>query len=183
MIKFMLCLFIYLCTVLVPSPVSAHPHIFITPQAHFAFRGPVFDFFSVSWHFDDMSTMELIGPAAHSASSLSPSDKSAIFRMEGFPRPAKLSGYCYVEIDGAPVTLPPPAVTDLAVSQGKLVYSFTIGVYRPVNSTVKIWFADSTNFIAFSTAAGFYTTSDVKGKTPGFTLTSENFTEKINITY
>lgn len=165
------------------ATTSAHPHVFITPRAHFAFSGTIFTFFSVRWYFDDMSTLEFVGPEAMNATvSLSAAQQKEILTLEGFPRPAYLTNYFHVEIDGSAVAVFAPAAVSLTVDEGRLVYSFTIGVYRPVKNAVKIWFNDRSNFIAYETSSGFFTTSQTKGPAPALTILTEQYLDRINIT-
>lgn len=181
--KLILCLLIMIGILSGSVTASAHPHIFITPRAHFSFDDTIFTFFSVRWYFDDMSTMEFAGPEAMNATlSLSTAQQKDILTLEGFPRPAQLVNYFQVEIDGSPVNVFAPAAVSLTVDQGRLVYSFTIGVYRPVKKAVKIWFYDRSNFIAYETGSGFFTTSQLKGPVPSLTILTEQYIDKIHIT-
>ncbi|MCM0761078.1 DUF1007 family protein [Sporomusa sphaeroides DSM 2875] len=180
--KFILCLLIMIGILSESITASAHPHIFVTPRAHFAFSGTIFTFFSVRWYFDDMSTMEFVGPETLNATlSLSTSQQKEILTLEGFPRPAQLANYFRVEIDGLAVDVLAPAAVSLTVDQGQLVYSFTIGVYHPVKKAVKVWFNDRSNFIAYQTSSGFFTTSQLKGPIPSLTILTEQYIDKINI--
>lgn len=65
--KLILCLLIMIGILSGSVTASAHPHIFITPRAHFSFDDTIFTFFSVRWYFDAMSTMEFAGPEAMNA--------------------------------------------------------------------------------------------------------------------
>ena len=180
--KLMLCLFVSIGLLSGSDTCLAHPHIFIIPRAHFAFSDTIFTFFSVRWYFDDMSTIEFVGPEAMTATlSLSASQQKEILTLEGFPRPAQLSNYFRVEIDGSAVDVFAPAAVSLTVDQGRLVYSFTIGVYRPVKKVVKIWFNDRSSFIAYQTSSGFFTTSQLKGPAPSLTILSEQYVDRITI--
>ena len=162
--KLTLCLLIMIGIMSRNSTASAHPHVFITPRAHFAFSDTIFTFFSVRWYFDDMSTMEFVGPEAMNATlSLSTSQQKEILTLEGFPRPSRLANYFRVEIDGSTVDVFAPTAVSLTVDEGRLVYLFTIGVYRPVKKVVKIWFHDPAALIAYKTSSGFFTTSQTKG--------------------
>lgn len=162
---------------------SAHPHVFITPRAHFAFSDTIFTFFSVRWYFDTMSTMEFVGPEAMNATfSLNASQQKDILTLEGFPRPAQLANYFQVEIDGSPVSVFAPADISLNVAEGQLVYAFTIGVYCPVKKTVKIWFNDRSGFIAYETSSGFFTTSQSNGPAPSLIIRTEKYIDQIKIT-
>lgn len=162
---------------------SAHPHIFITPRAHFAFCDTIFTFFSVRWYFDDMSTLELVGTEAMNATfALTAVQQSDLLTIEEFPRPVQLTNYVHVEIDGAAVAVFAPAAVSLAVDEGRLMYAFTIGVYRPVKKSVKIWFSDRSNFIAYETKSGFFTTSQSKGPVPSLSILTEQYIDRINIT-
>ncbi|MDU4960445.1 MAG: DUF1007 family protein [Sporomusaceae bacterium] len=161
---------------------SAHPHIFITPRAHFAFSGKICTFFSVRWHFDAMSTLELVGTEAiNTTLALNGSQQKEILALEGFPRPEQLHHYIQVEIDGSKAAVLAPAAVSLAVNEGRLVYAFTIGVYRPVKETIKIWFNDPSSFIAYETNAGFFTVSQTAGSLPSLRCTHEQYSDRINI--
>lgn len=183
MLKLILFLFLSVTILSGSNLCVAHPHVFITPRAHFAFSDTIFTFFSTRWYFDDMSTMEFAGPEAMNATlTLNASQQKDILTLEGFPRPAQLATYCHVEIDGSPVKLSSPADVSLTVDEGRLIYSFTIGVYHPVNKTVKIWFSDPSNFIAYETSSGFFTTSQTRGPDPALTILTEQYTDRITIT-
>ena len=164
------------------TPVFGHPHVFISPQVHFSFSGDTLSYFNVTWYFDDMSTMDIVGPHAINATlSLSSSEQKEILSLEGLPGPSRMGSFCYLEIDGSLVTLSSPKDISLSVNKGRLVYTFTYDVHRTVSRTAKLWFFDRSNFIAFDTKSGYYTISRPAGSQPMLSIRPENYVERILI--
>ena len=171
-----------ICLLAASSPVIAHPHIFVTPTAHFSFSDKIFNFFSVKWYFDDISTEGFLGSQPPNSSyTLNDTEQSGLLKLSGYPSLTFLSGYCYVEIDGSKEKLSTPADVKFTVENGRLVYSFTYGVYRSVNKTAKIWFDDREYNIAFDTPAGNYTVSQSSNPQPTIALREERYIDKIII--
>lgn len=159
---------------------TAHPHVFIKPRAHFAFEQGVFSFFSVRWYFDNMSTLEFVGPRAMGlTTTLSDSEQQEILELEGFPRPKQLNRYFHVMVDDKLLTDLKPAAISLSVEEGRLVYAFTVGVYRPLTK-VRIWFHDQSNFIAYDTRDGYFTTSERQQPDPDWHIvTNDNIDQLV----
>lgn len=184
MINFFFRGLLFLLFFFVASTVTAHPHAFITPQVQFSFSGDTLNSLAVSWEFDDMTTIGLVGDqAVTAAAELSPLEQKEIQSLEGFPAPKYLRQFCYIEIDETVIELPVPQSVNLTVNKGRLVYSFAVDIKQAVKKSLKVWFHDRTVLIAFSTAAGQYTVLQSAGEKPAIRIVNESGMDKIAISF
>lgn len=141
-----------------PSPVSAHPHVFIEGSVDFliddrrALTG-----LSITWRYDPFETLytlSSIGIVPLPDGTLTPKDRERLIRNES-DWPDDFDGASHLSIAGTSVELSHPVDLDADLEDGRLVVRFRRVLAEPAplpHRAAEVAFYERTYFYAFSVA-------------------------------
>lgn len=172
-----------LCSFIFTLPVSAHPHVFITPKATIVISNHAVSQINVEWDFDDMSSALFKESGG--------SDSAAIWNLV-FPQmqllvngsQAPRSGYyTYLEIDGKPYPNLTPAYFQTTFVDGILQCRFTLFINQPINHSVTLWFDDPTIYNQFDMDPGNFQIDNQSAQPVSLEQRSESGVDKIYVSF
>ncbi|TCG05902.1 ABC transporter substrate-binding protein [Paraburkholderia steynii] len=118
--------------ILCASAATAHPHVWITYTAKIHMRGATITGITETWHFTEGFPVMLIGiDHLPPGGPLGPA-QTGIFRQQAFSSLAPADYFSHLLVDGEPQHFAEPADFRVSVENGRIEYTFTLPLAKPV---------------------------------------------------
>jgi ABC-type uncharacterized transport system substrate-binding protein len=118
---------------LVSGTASAHPHVWIRYTAQVKMQGTRVIAIAEVWRFSEGFPVQLVGIDALPDNGPLDSKQTAIFREQAFSSLAGTQYFSHLFADGEALTLGDPIGFRVSVDHGKLVYTFTLPLRKPID--------------------------------------------------
>ena len=171
-------------TILFITPhAQAHPHVFITPKATLITNDHFVSQINVEWEFDAMSSSLFL----ESVSSNTAEIWNLVFPetqlLANGGQTARTGYYAYIEIDGRVINdlIPTDFTADFA--DGILRCRFTLNINQTVGNAMKLGFSDPTTYNDFDIQRGNFQILAQSGATPVLEKKTENYVDKILLSW
>lgn len=117
----------------VSGVAAAHPHVWIRFSAHVQMQGTSVVSIAQSWRFSEGFPVQLVGIDTLPDNGPLDAKQTAIFREQAFSSLAGAQYFSHLFVDGDAQRLGDPANFRVRVDHGKLVYTFTLPLKKPVD--------------------------------------------------
>jgi ABC-type uncharacterized transport system substrate-binding protein len=166
-----------IAAVFVSGAAAAHPHVWIKYSAQLRMHGTSVLAIKQMWRFTEGFPVQLVGIDALPDNGVLNAKQTAIFREQAFASLAGAQYFSHLFVDGQPQQVLDPDDFRVSVEQGKVVYTFTLKLAKPVNVTghqvaLGIW--DDSFFVDYEPDAAQAITLD--GAAP--TCTAKPFADR-----
>lgn len=111
----------------------AHPHVWIRYSARVQMQGTSITAIAESWRFSEGFPVQLVGIDTLPDNGPLDAKQTAIFRDQAFSSLAGAHYFSHLYLDGNMQSLGDPTGFHVAVDHGKLVYTFTLPLKKPLN--------------------------------------------------
>jgi ABC-type uncharacterized transport system substrate-binding protein len=119
----------------VSGVAAAHPHVWIRFAARVQMQGTAITAIVQTWRFSEGFPVQLVGIDTLPDNGPLDAKQTAIFREQAFASLAGTQYFNHLYVDGQPQRLGEPAGFRVSVDHGKLVYSFTLPLKKPIDVT------------------------------------------------
>ncbi|MBN3763781.1 DUF1007 family protein [Burkholderia sp. Ac-20365] len=117
----------------VSGVAAAHPHVWIRFAAHVQMQGTSVVSIAQSWRFSEGFPVQLVGIDTLPDNGPLDAKQTAIFREQAFASLAGAGYFSHLYVDGTAQPLGEPANFRVSVDHGKLVYTFTLPLKKPID--------------------------------------------------
>lgn len=171
-------------TILFSTPhAQAHPHVFITPKATLITNDHFVSQINVDWEFDAMSSSLFLESAGSNTAEIWNLVFPETQLLANGEQTTRTGYYTYVEIDGRVMNdlIPTDFTADFV--DGSLHCRFTLNINQTVGNTLKIGFSDPTAYNDFDIQRGNFHILAQSGATPVLEKQTENYIDKISLSW
>jgi ABC-type uncharacterized transport system substrate-binding protein len=138
---------------LVPAlGVYAHPHVFITSHVAVDFEGSSLSRISLNWTFDELFSQMITADYDKGKKGSFTEAEAAALKKGAFDNLRNYHYFLALFVDGRPIVLPPIRSFVPSISDGRLVYSFSLPLSLPIAAAareLRITIYDDTYYVAF----------------------------------
>lgn len=131
----------------------AHPHVFIANTMRVVFDGHYLDHIEFQWVFDDLFSSMLLTDFDRNHTGHFTAAEAAAIKKGAFDNLRNYHYFLAFSIDGRPIRLPPIEHFVPSISNGALVYDFSLPlrleIEKNIAHTVGIVIYDDTYYVAF----------------------------------
>jgi ABC-type uncharacterized transport system substrate-binding protein len=117
------------------SEASAHPHVWIKYTARVEMQGTAILAIAETWRFSEGFPVQLVGIDSLPDTGAVDTKQTALFKEQAFSSLAGLQYFNHLFVDGEPQPLRDPTDFRVSVDHGKIVYTFTLKLAKPVQVT------------------------------------------------
>jgi len=130
----------------------AHPHVFITSRVAVDFDGSALSRVSVSWTFDELFSQVIAADYDKGKKGSFTAAEIEALKKGAFDNLRNYHYFLSFFVDGKRIALPPIRDFAPSISDGKLVYSFSLPLELPIADAqreLRITIYDDTYYVAF----------------------------------
>ncbi|CAG9221272.1 ABC-type uncharacterized transport system, substrate-binding protein [Paraburkholderia sabiae] len=127
--------FAALAALVVSGAAAAHPHVWIRYTAHVQMQGKAVIAIAETWRFSEGFPVQLVGIDTLPDNGPLDAKQTAIFREQAFSSLAGAQYFTRLYADGDAQPLGDPTGFRVSIDHGKLVYTFTLPLKKPVDVT------------------------------------------------
>jgi ABC-type uncharacterized transport system substrate-binding protein len=140
---------------MVSAAAVAHPHVWIRYAAGVQMQGSAITAVSERWRFSEGFPVQIVGIETLPDDGPLDAKQTALFRDQAFSSLAPAQYFTHVFVDGELQKLGKPAGFRVSIDHGKLVYTFSLPLVKPVEIrghkvSLGIW--DDTFFVDYEPA-------------------------------